>query len=142
VYKRQVVARSLASGYSSHEPSDFGVHGRIRFSATVRCPLVSHMMKRMSVTFRCADYGHSNRVEAYDTVRQISCSRCGHALAVPGQSIGDGRVDRCVGCRCTDLLVRDDFPRRPGVRRSLCLGSSNQRQTEDPRIRPFPVGPP
>jgi hypothetical protein len=72
----------------------------------------------MNVTFRCAEYGHSNRVEADDTVRQLSCSRCGHALAEPGQSIGDGRVYRGVGCRCTDLFVRNDFPRRPGVRRS------------------------
>jgi DNA-directed RNA polymerase subunit RPC12/RpoP len=69
----------------------------------------------MNVTYNCPGCGRTVRESLSPGIETLRCPECSHEIAVPGDAMANGQINRCVICPSRELFARKDFPQRLGV---------------------------
>ena len=69
----------------------------------------------MNVTYACPSCQQTVRSQFSAESTRLACPRCEQPIEIPGDTVGDRRLARCLVCPSTELFVRKDFPQRLGV---------------------------
>ena len=69
----------------------------------------------MNLTFACPECEQSARVDLPPDADRFTCPQCRSTIQIPGRSLVDGELQRCLVCPSRDVYLRKDFPQRLGV---------------------------